>query len=304
MHPLEDQEKRTTRNNQDEIDLLVLFGYVGRFFKKIGNGINYMFTSIIRNLVVVAVITLAGMAAGFGLYKSTKPYYTSSMTLVLAEIRNQFVENQLSRLSIMIEEGNYEAVAEELEVGLEAARHIKEMSFFNLDENIIAEDSVLTGSPFEIELALYNNVLFPSMEVAIANYLESNRYFSKQKLIKQREMESMIQKLKIDIAAMDSVKKAVVSPRGPVNGFVYGQPLDPANLFRESILMYQQQVELEGSLEQLDNIQIVNGFAPRLRPTGPKLLKQVVIGGALAFIIGVIVALSLEKKNQRRKLAQ
>jgi hypothetical protein len=300
MYEHEVKDRNKGASSQDEVDLYFIYTKFGDLLRGIGRSISGFFRVLLRYKWVLLIFTLLGSGIGYLTYNSTKPYYTSSMTLVLAEIRNQFVENQLQRLSIMIQEDNYEAVAEDLDISLEAAKQIKEMNFSNLDQEMIAEDSVLTGSPFEIELSVYNSEYFNSLEPAIANYLESNRYFSKQKLIRQREMERMISKLKEDITAMDSVKKAVVSPRGPVNGFVYGQPLDPANLFRESINMYQKQVELEGDLDQLDNIQIVNGFAPRLRPTGPNLLKYLVIGGAIAFFISIPIALGLDSKRKRK----
>jgi hypothetical protein len=168
-----------------------------------------------------------------------------------------------------------------------------------LDQSRISEDSVLTGSPFKIELQLYDKQLFSSMEPAITNYLESNRYFAKQKRIKQRQIEDLINKLKDEISSMDSVKANVISPRGPVNGFVYGEPLDPTNLYRESLSMYQQQVQLEAELDQLDNIQVVIGFSPQSHPIGPNLLKFLFIGGFIAFIIGSIIALLLEGKKSK-----
>lgn len=289
---------RGENNRPDDIDLRELFSYLKRGVNSIGNAIKGVGRLIFRNRAILAAFILAGMLVAYGLFYISKPYYRSSMTLVLAEIRNQFVENQLNRLSIMINEDNFEAVAEDLGITLESARQIKEMNFMNLDQDRVDEDSVLTGSPFEIELALYDNTLFTSIEPALANYLENNRYFSKQKIIKQREMESIIDKLKKDIVAMDSVKEAVAAPRGPVNGFVYGEPIDPAGLFRESIAMYEKQVELEASLERLDNIQIVNGFAPRRKPTGPRLLYYLIFGAATSFLVGLVVAINSERKRK------
>lgn len=282
----------------DEVDLTALFHSIGRtlskFIKSIQNGLNTIFK---RKYLVLFIVGI-GLGLSYLAYVFSKPYYSSSMTMVLSEIRNQFVENQLSRLSVMIEEGNFKTVAEELEISFEEAKEIREMKFINLDEELISNDSILTGSPFEIELSLYDNSLFNTLEPALANYLENNRYFFKQKLIKQKEVESMISKLKDDILALDSIKTSAASPRGPVNGFVYGEPIDPSALFREGVLMYQQQITLESELEQLDNIQIVNGFTPRMRPTFPKLFNFLIVGGAISFVVGVIVALNLESRRK------
>ncbi|GHA57666.1 chain length determinant protein [Pontibacter akesuensis] len=285
---------------RDEIDLADVFRYIGRFFSKINRGIQYSIDAVISYKYVVLIIFGLGLGLAFLAYSFTKPFYTSSMTLMLANIRNEFMENQLNNLTVMIEEDNYEAVAERLDISLEAAQQIKEMSFTSLDQERIEEDSVLTGSPFQVQLALYDNRLFSVMEPAIASFLESNRYFSKQKLIKQRQMSSMISKLKGEIASIDSMKTTVGEPRGPVNGFVYGQPIDPTSLYRESITMYEQQVELEADLEQLENVEVVTGFTPRLRPTGPSLKKYLAISAIISLLIGLIVALNLESKKRKK----
>jgi len=294
----QDKEERVSYQN-DELDLQYVFEKIGAGFQSIFRKISLVVQAARRRALLIFLFVLLGTGIGYICFKFIKPYFTSSMTLVLSDIRNEFVENHLTNLSDMIREGNIIAVAQQLDIKPEAAKGIKEMKFVNLDQDRIAEDSVLTGSPFYIQLSVYNTALFETMEPAITDYLENNRYFSKQKRIRQREIESLIAKLKDQIESIDSVKATVVSPRGPVNGFVYGQPIDPTNLYRESMALYQQQVELEAELDQLDNIQVVNGFTPRYRPTGPNLLKFLVIGGFISFIIGLIVALVLE--NRKRK---
>lgn len=289
------------RVDNDEIDVVEVFRYIGRFLNSIKKRIQYLFDAVLTNMLLVLGIFALGLGVGYLTYSLTKPYYSSSMTLMLANIRNEFIEDQLNKLSIMIGEGNYEAVAERLDISEASAQQIKEMKFSNLDQDRVEEDSILTGSPFRIELTLYNRELFDSMEPALTSYLENNRYFAKQKRIKQRQVESMISKLKGEISSIDSMKTNVGSPRGPVNGFVYGQPIDPTNLYKESILMYKEQVELEAGLENLDNVEIVTGFVPKLLPTGPRLKRHLAIGAGLALLIGVIAALSVERKSRRNQ---
>lgn len=247
-------------------------------------------------------LLLLSIFLGYAAYYVTKPYYNSSMTLVLANIRNEFIQDQLNKLSEMIEDNNFEAVAERLDITPGAAREIRAMKFINLDQERIAEDSVLTGSPFKIEISIYDPQLFETLEPGITNYLENNRYFARQKQIKQRQVANMISKLKGEISSIDSLKTNVSEPRGPVNGFVYGQPIDPTNLYRESISMYKEQVELESDLEKLANVEIVTGFIPRLKPSGPRLRYYLAISGLLGLLLGTILAVNLEKKKLKLKI--
>lgn len=296
MQQLKEREQMSKAN--DEVDLIVLIDLIRRFFNKIGRGIAFTVKAAKNNIGLLLIFILLGSGIGYGLSLITKAYYTSSMTLMLANIRNEFIEDQLNKLSLMVAEENYEAVAERLDIDTEAARQIKKMSFSNLDQDRIEKDSVLTGSPFRIELSLYDRSLFETMEPALTSYLENNRYFARQKRIKQRQVESMVSKLKGEISSIDSMKTNVGEPRGPVNGFVYGQPIDPTNLYRESITMYKEQVKLEADLEKLDNVEIVTGFVPRLRPTGPKVLNHIVIGALVSLLIGCIVAVNRESNKQ------
>ena len=298
MQQLEEQDLRKMQKNNDEVDLTAVFGLIKRLFGRVAELFAFTLKAAKANFLLLSFCVLVGSGLGYLAFNVTKPYYTSSMTLVLSDIRNEFVEDQLIKLISMIEDDNFKEISKRLDVSVEAASQIKTMKFSNLDQERIAEDSILTGSPFRIELSLYDNELFNSMEPAITNYLESNRYFSKLKRIRQREVESMIGKLKKDITSIDSVKATVTSPRGPVNGFVYGEPIDPTNLYRESITMYKQQVEMEAELERLDNIEVVNGFYPRSKPTGPNFLKYVLMGAITFFFIGMIFALSIQAKRR------
>lgn len=298
------EEKRATEftkenySSGDDIDLREVFRTISNVFKTIGRGISYTLALIIRRALLISAIVALGIIMGFGAYYVTKPYYSSSMTLMLANIRNEFIEDQLNKLSLMIDENNFEAVAERLDVSTQTASQIKAMHFSNLDQNRIEEDSILTGSPFRIELSLYDRNLFDSMEPALTSYLENNRYFAKQKMIKQRQVESIISKLEEELISIDSMKTNVGTPRGPVNGFVYGQPIDPTNLYKESISMYKERVELQADLANLDNVEVVTGFVPRLQPTGPSLKRYLGIGGGVALLIAVVVALTLERKKE------
>jgi len=293
------QQDIRASDTSDDIDLLYLFRKIGEGFRAVGNRIAYALKVVKKYYLSILLIMIIGVVMGYGLYYTTKPYYTSSMTLVLAQIRNEFVEDQLMKLSIMIDDDNFETIADRLDISEEQAKDIKGMTFFNLDQERIAEDSILTGSPFKVELSLYNSASFPVMEVALVDYLQSNRFFAKQRRIRQTLIQNMIGKLKSEVNSIDSIKTNVTDPRGPVNGFVYGEPIDPVNLYRESVSLYQQQIDLEAELEQLNTIEVVTGFSPRNKATGPRLKRYLAIGSLIAFMVGLVIAVNLDGKTRK-----
>lgn len=290
-------EQNRVQHNPDEIDLRVFFKYVRNFFVGVKRAVAKLFQIIRKRILLIMLATVLGIGLGFLASTLIKPYYTSSMTLVLAAIRNEFVEEQLNRLLVMVKDKNYQGLASNLDISQNDAAQIKDINIATIDKDRVAADSILTGAPIRIELSLYENTLFASMEPVLTSYLENNRYFSRQKMIKQRQVENLINKLKGDISSMDSVRNAIVNPRGPVNGFVYGEPINPTSLYRESLEMYQQQVKYEADLDMIDNIQVVNGFSPRSHPSGPNKLFFMVIGGSIMFLIGLIVAIRMESNS-------
>lgn len=293
------QEKQNIHTRKDEVDLYFIYSKISKLFSFIGRKISYFFRLLAIYKWVLLLFMVVGAAIGYFTFSSTKPFYSSSMTLMLANIRNEFIEDQLNKLTIMINEDNFEEVAKRLEISQESARQIKAMSFSNLDENRVAEDSILVGSPFKIEVQLYDKELFSTLEPALTAYFENNRYFAKQKRINERHLQSLIKKFEEEIASIDSIKVEVGSPRGPVNGFVYGQPIDPTNLYKESVSMYKEQAALSANLERLENVEVITGFAPRLYPSGPNLLKSILIGAGVAFVVGVFVILSIGSKRYK-----
>lgn len=298
MYEIKERDTRGETQFQGEINLLTIYNKFIDLLKSIKNWFIMLYSIALKRIKLIVFFTFIGLGLGWLAFYVTKPYYTSSMTLVLADIRNEFVDDQLRKLADMIQDDNYPAISRSLDISEESAKQIKGMKFSNLDAERIEEDSILTGSPFRIELELYRNDLFNSMEPALSNYLENNRYFSKQKRIKQREVESVIFKLKSEIKSIDSLKTTVANPRGPVNGFIYGEALDPTTLYRESVGMFKEQARLEAELDQLDNIQVVTGFSPRSKPTGPSLLKFLFIGSLSFFLIGLIFALRKERLSK------
>ncbi|MFC6999330.1 hypothetical protein [Rufibacter roseus] len=282
----------------DEIDLKTVFDKIGAFFKSILNIIISAIKLTLRRWLFLVPFVLVGLGLGYLAYKVTKPYYKSSMVMMLSNIRNDFVKDHLHNLSELVSEENYEEIAKNLDFTVEEAKQIKEMSFANLDEEKIENDSVLTGSPFRIELKLYDNKLFSKMETALANYLENNPYFSRNKSIREQQVLSLLSKLKTEIASIDSIKTVVVNPKGPVNGFIYGEATDPTNLYKEGISLFERRTMLEAELKKLDNIQVVVGFTNRLKPASLSLKKYMFFGGVLTYLLGLSILFAMEQKKE------
>ncbi|GAB2534992.1 hypothetical protein GCM10027189_15390 [Rufibacter soli] len=221
------------------------------------------------------------------------------MTVLVSEFRNDLVRDLVGNLSQMASEKNHQELAKKLRIRVEDAEKMKSVQYRSLDQGKIKEDSILVAAPFAIDVELYSNSIQDTIETGIIHYLETNPYFSKQRQVKKEHLESLVAKLKKDIASIDSIKEASVTPKGPVNGFVYGEALDPAELYKESVVMYERQTHLEATLKRMEVFDLVAGFAPKLAPTGPNLKKYLLVGALTSFLLGLLFALYQERRTIR-----
>ncbi|KAA3438550.1 chain length determinant protein [Rufibacter hautae] len=290
----------------DEIDLRVVFEKIGHLIKKVFGYLRSAVLMVFRRWPLFLLLTLLGSGLGFMDFKNKRPYYRSSMTVLpAAAIRNEFFQDQVNRLAKLVQDANFEVVAADLKMSVDSASQIKGIGYFNIDPEKVPVDSVLQGAPFRVDVELYDNKFYQPVQKALIAYLDSNPYFSRSTQAKREQMRSMIEKLRVDIASIDSIKRTAVELRGPVNGFVYGEPLDPTELYRQSAELFEKQAYLEAQLQNLETVQVVVGFAPITHPTGPNEKLHLVVGAMLGFVAAFLLALWLEYRLlQKRKRFQ
>ncbi|WP_048920137.1 YveK family protein [Rufibacter radiotolerans] len=281
----------------DEIDLRDVWRKLKSLFSGLFEFIAGIFRLLLKKWAYFLAITSLGAALAYGVYLYTRPYYGYSMTVLLSDIRNDLIKDLVGNLSLMVNEKNHKELAKQLQVSLEDAEKMKSIQYRDLDQEEVAEDSVLVSAPFAVDVELYSKSIQNTVEAGILHYLETNQYFAKQKQIKKEHLESLVAKLKKDIASIDSTKEVAASLRGPANGFVYGEPLDPTDLYKESVVMYERLTFLEANLKRLENFDVISGFAPKLGPTGPNLKKYLLIGALSSFLLGLVFALYRERKS-------
>ena len=73
MQKLKEREQEGMQNSKDEIDLLVVFSAIGRFFQRIGRKVDFTANAVKKHYVIVAAIVLVGAGLGYAGYLATKP---------------------------------------------------------------------------------------------------------------------------------------------------------------------------------------------------------------------------------------
>ncbi len=289
---------------QEEIDLRFLYRKIKDFFSSVWQFLFSCFTIALKRWILILCFIIISSSIGIGLYFYMKPVYTATLIVSSNSLSNDFCSDMIHNLEIMIEDRTPELLAKNLKIDLSYAKEIKELQFDNYDEKLKKiykdKDTVVLGRPFKIKAYAFTNNVFDTLQHALVRYMENNEYALKRKQIKIANLNLLREKYKNDIHQLDSLKLVVASnlvPRGAAQGFVFGQPIDPMNMFKEEVNMFKEELSVRKELELSDNIQVIQDFSPKQKPDYPRLKKNIPWGGAMGLIAGLIFAFYLERKK-------
>ncbi len=290
-----------------EVDLRIIYNKIVQIFSSLWNTFIKLCLFIRKKIVFLFVFSILGAALGVGLTFVSKPTYISTLTVSSTTLNNQYCFDMINTLNLLIKDKVPELLAQELKIEIGSAKEIQKIEFLNYNNKVPKifddKDTVALVKPFKIKAYVSSPSVFDTLQKALVNYLENNEYALKRKEIKKENIKLMQKKLIGDIRQLDSLKLVIasnLSPRGTSNGFVFGQPIDPINIFKEGINLFQDNLNLNSSLILSENIQVIQYFTPRKKPDSPKLFTNIVIYGAGTFILGLIMA--LYKENGKKDI--
>jgi hypothetical protein len=300
MHNNEPVNKNFGNSNEaEELDLRPILNLIKNFFAGISTLIEFMIYSTKKMLLLTSVFIFIGICIGITNYYNATPVYSTNMTLTSSLLTNEYCKNLIYDLQSIKEDNNNELLANKLNINIEAANAIKRLSY----EGFLKEDKLDTipiGTPFTIEMEYYDNDIVDSVEAGIVNYLENNKYAQVRKKAKRDRLQMMSNIILEEIASLDSLKEVMaagLAPRGTGNGFVYGQPLDPVNVYREAMQLHTERLKIEAEIKLIDNVEVINNFNKKRTPVSPNLVLNILSGILLGYFFGLIIAM-IKKKNE------
>lgn len=295
-------ENNSSKN--EEIDLIKIANGIKRIFISLWEFFVKTIYIIKRRWVIFLLFTFLGIGAGYGLYRFFRPVYVSSISLSSFILSNDYCADMVENLSEIVKDGTPELLAKRLNIEISAAKEITKIEFSNFNEKLSKmyedRDTVVLGIPFKIIIYSYNNTVFETIEPALVSYLENNKYALKRKEIRKQNIESLRSKLNNELIQLDTLKKNIsanIMPRGTATGFVFGQPIDPINIYKAGIDMFQNDLDLREELQLIDGIQVVDSFSPRDKPDSPKLWKTIGACVSLMLLFAFIISYRLERKT-------
>lgn len=301
-------QTENTQNDRilhDEIDLRFVYGKIKQLFLSWWGFFIFCFTVALKRWILLLAFVLLGASVGIGLFYNTRPVYTSTLTITSHALANDFCSDILGNLNLMIRDKSPEVLAQNLKIDVSTAKSIKLLEFDNYDEKLKKiyknKDTVVLGRPFKIKAYMYTNTGFDTLQTALVNYLENNEYAFTRKQIKMQNIVTLREAIKKQISQLDSLKfkaSSGMTPRGTSpGGFVFGEPIDPINYFKQEILLLEKDLVLNRDLILIDNIQVIQDFTPRAVPDSPRLRRNILTYALIFSLIGFIIAFYLERKN-------
>lgn len=291
--------------DHDEIDLRFVYKKIKGFFSSIWSFILNTLQLSLRKWKLILLFSIIGVCVGAGLFFIIRPVYSSTLIVSSNTLTNDYCSDIINNIELIIKDNSPELLAKKLKIDVSSAKEIKELEFDNYDEKLKKiykdKDTIVLGRPFKINAYTFSNTVFETLQKALVKYMENNEYALKRKEIKIANLNNLRAKIKTDIHQLDSLKFVVVSnmlPRGTQNGFVFGQPIDPMNMFKEEIILFKEDLLINKDLELSDNIQVIQDFYPREKPNYPRLRINIPLGGIAGFITGLILAFILENRKK------
>lgn len=295
------------QNTDDEIDL-------GKLFEKIGDFFLNTLLVFLKNIKLLISTLLIGVILALVFYFLQKPVFISEMTISSRFLTNDFCSVLITNLNKLIEEKNYKQLEHLLRLDKKVVSNINKIEFQNLNKRYQddTEDTVLLKIPFKVIAEVTDNEVLDTLGGSIAFYIENNKYAKKRERIEIDNLKNQIEMLSIQRKSLDSLKQVVttnLSPRESKAGFVYGEPYEPLNIYREEVTFFSKELELRKKLVESESIEIIQEFTkfkdPKRR-TG--LFKSLAVGLLISSILAIIIIISKEigvalKSYERKKLS-
>lgn len=242
------------KSSTEEIDLIF-------YFNRLKHYVLYYFRRLQRNrrlfLTIFFSIALLGLAMRFII---PKKYFTEAL-IISHNIPADFV--MINYLQSLASDKNAFLLSKELGIPIKSAKGVAQISAVRMDSIFRFSQSDQTGAIIKINLAIKNIDIIPKVQDGIVHYLKTNEYSVKQRLTRERMLESLRNELIRKNKSLDSLSgtesNSIIS-RSTENGLILEKAVNPVNVNQLQLEYYKQQLEIENDLDMLKNIEVVQPF--------------------------------------------
>lgn len=319
MHYPEDIKTKRTSTSEEEIDLSKLFVSIGRGIGRFFKGLFRLFFLFVDTFfsnfrTIVALIAVGGLL-GLIYFYTARPYYESHMTLGSDYYKGELLDNSIQNLNAVCAEGNAPVLATLLKIPVAKAEKIRKITvspiisqnyralldLYSRDEKDSKKlDSLLVyndQSNFQLNVEVYDTTALKGLDTTLVNYIRQNDYVNKRIQVDRLNLANLREKLSRESGNLDTLKKNLASSlrtgteagRNGANNVILGErSVNPIDVYKEDLNIYNQRQEVERLLALNSEIEIIEKFIPYAEPQSGTLLKNVAKGTLLGVIFSLL----------------
>lgn len=222
-----DKQNSTSGTHDDEIDLYDLFRRIGKtlsnWFKAIGRGILACFFFAVRNILPLTFSLLVGIGLSYFLKWSSKPFYTSEITLKSNTVPNSEIISILNKLNLLLKEKNIQGLASSLSLSTENANEVKDIEAFwvvdkNMDQipdyvdfrnkfDVYDTLNIRMQDRFVVIAKVFNPEVLPVIKDGLLSYVGSDPTLKLRNKFRLDKADELLVRLNYDIEQLDSLQK-------------------------------------------------------------------------------------------------
>ena len=272
-----------SENSPDELDLIVvverMVAFINRFF------------------FILIIFPTIGIIAAFVIFLSTQKKYTSELVLhsyILTNLENiQIIENWRT----LLRKKEYNTLAGIWNSNPDLVKKVKKISAEEIQKLYVQDNP----HGFILRVTVKDTSILDNLQQGIVYGLENTDYVKQKLITKKANLVELIEKVKGEIAKLDSTKLAVENILNNKNKSSSSLFVDITSInsgiinLNEKLLVYQEQLKFASATQVLQKF---NKFSNPESRNGPLLL---LVGAITGLVIGYLISLIIAV---RRKLIE
>jgi len=271
--------------SSEEIDLLY-------FLKPIGNFISDYITTLKRNRLLILIVILLMTLGGYMLRHIITPGYITRGVFISHVLPGKYFAATSDDLQDLIDEPQKTLLANQLKISPELAGNIRKITITPQTDTFAIFKRDTAALAFTIELVIYDMNKLDSIQSALVNYFENSNYATRRKEAKIKTLMALRTSLQQKVVSLDSLKNIVnnsISPRSEGRGFIYGEPVDPVEVYKARTDNYKDLLRIDEQLFLINNIEVLQPFMKLYRYNYPKFNKLLIY----VFLASLVIAFGI-----------
>ena len=168
--------------SNDYISVLSIKTFFLNLFKVFLTFLLFISNSIRRYFLLIILLSVSGVAAGYAYYAYAPSYYKTQMIVQHNELTKKTYYEIIHNLNSLIGSESYPKLASELKIAESAARKIGFLEVVGINgESLVKDTSTQTRQVFTIIAQRCDNRVIDTLQKAIGTYLNNNPFTYKLK---------------------------------------------------------------------------------------------------------------------------